>query len=859
MVSMIGFTLNGQSRSFSGDPDLTLLRYLREVEGILSAKDGCSGQGFCGACLVEVDGGPILSCSFPMKRLAGKTVTTIEGFPEELKRLLARSFVEKGAVQCGFCTPGFLTRTKLLLQKSPDPSREEIVKALKFNLCRCTGYHAIVAAVEQAARELNGRAFADPAPARHGIGAPDVKYLGLEMALGQFPFVSDLTRPGMVFGALRFSDHPRARVRAIDARKALSAPGVIRVFTAADVPGERFNGLVTPDWPLMIAAGETTRTVADVLCTVAARTEEQARAAAALVEIDYEVLPPLLDVRQAEHSEIRVHPGRANLLETTVYRRGGDVKAILAESAFVARGTFQTQRIEHAFLETEAALALPREDGIELHTQGQGAYEDRRQIARLLALPEGKVRVIGHPTGGGFGGKEDLTVQGHACLMARLLGQPVKVRLTRPESIRMHPKRHPVTLEYEVGCDRQGKLTALFARIIGDTGAYASVGGKVIERTAGHATGAYYLPAVDIEARTLYTHNLPCGAMRGFGVHQATFAIESCLDLLCDQGGFDRWQFRHDNALTEGSMTASGQVLGAGVGVQACLEALKPYYQQHSRAGLACGIKNTGIGNGVTDESRTLIEVVAGDHLVIHHGWTEMGQGLLTVAIQAVVEETGLDPDRVRFEVVVDTDREARCGMTTASRGTTLLANSLRNACRELGHDLAEKPLSALVGKTYRGLWQCDWTTAPGAPTDRPVTHYSYSYAAQLVVLDEDGQVIKVIAAHDAGRILNPTQFRGQIQGSVHMGLGYALTEELELEGGVPRSYRIGDLGLLPMDRTPEIEVIGIEVADPVGPFGAKGVGEIGLVPTAAAVANARALLGGGRPTRLPLDRKNKP
>jgi len=855
---MISFILNGQAREYSGDPERPLLRYLRDVEGILSPKDGCSGQGFCGACLVEVDGGPILSCSFPMKRLAGKTVTTIEGFPEPLKQLLARSFVTKGAVQCGFCTPGFLTRTKLLLQKNAQPTRAEIVQALKFNLCRCTGYHSIVDAVEEAARELNGARPVSPAT-EHGIGDPHPKYLGQEMARGEFRFVSDLTRPDMVFGALRFADHPRARVVRLDTRKAQAAPGVVRVFTAADVPGERFTGQVTHDWPLMIAVGETTRTVADVLCAVAAETEDQARAAIALVEVEYEVLPPLLDVQQAGSSPIHVHPDRDNLLETTVYRRGGDVGALLAESAHVARGTFQTQRIEHAFLETEAALAQPRNEGVELHTQGQGAYEDRRQIARLLGLPEGKVRVIGYPTGGGFGGKEDITVQGHACLMSFLLGRPVKVRLTRPESIRMHPKRHPVTLEYEVGCDRQGKLTALRARIVGDTGAYASVGGKVIERTAGHATGAYHLPAVDIEARTIYTNNLPCGAMRGFGVNQATFAIEACLDMLCEQGGFDRWQFRYDNALTGGSMTASGQALQGGVGVRACLEALKPFYLANPKAGLACGIKNTGIGNGVTDESRTLIEVAAGDHLIIHHGWTEMGQGLNTVAIQSVVEETGLDPERVRFTVTVDTDREARSGMTTASRGTTLLASSLRDACRELKRDLTGKSLPDLVGKSYRGHWKCDWTTAPGAKTDRPVTHYSYGYAAQLAVLDPQGQVTRVYAAHDAGRILNPTLFKGQIQGSVHMGLGYALSEELELVDGAPRSGKMRDLGLLPMDRTPEVEVIGIEVTDPVGPFGAKGVGEIGLVPTAAAVANARALLTGVRPTRLPLDRKNRP
>jgi CO/xanthine dehydrogenase Mo-binding subunit len=342
--------------------------------------------------------------------------------------------------------------------------------------------------------------------------------------------------------------------------------------------------------------------------------------------VDYEVLEPLTDMLQAEGSPILVHE-KGNLLATCVIRRGGDVDGLLAASAFTASGTFRTQVIEHAFLETEAAVALPDEGGVRLYSQGQGIYEDRRQVASLLGLPREKVRVIQVANGGGFGGKEDLTVQGHAALFALLLQKPVRVRLDRPESIRMHPKRHPFVMEYALGCDRQGKLTALQARIIGDTGAYASVGAKVLERAAGHASGAYHVPAADIEAREVYTNNVPCGAMRGFGVNQVTFAMESCIDMLCEKGGFDRWQFRYDNALDAGRMTASGQVLGKGVGVRACLLALKDRFYAAANAGLACGIKNTGIGNGISDDSEVKIEVVSGEKLVIRHGWTEMGQG----------------------------------------------------------------------------------------------------------------------------------------------------------------------------------------------------------------------------------------
>ncbi len=850
---MILFELNGSAVRYPGDKNRSLLDFLRQDMGIISVKDGCSGQGACGACLVELNGRPALSCVTPMKKVAGGRVVTLEGLPEPLRKLLGDAFVGKGAVQCGFCTPGFLMRTKILLQENPRPSRQQIVAALKPNLCRCTGYVKIVEAVEHAARLLAGEEAPAPDPNR-GIGGRQRKYEAWETAVGRRPFVADLRFPGMVFGALRFSDHARAVVRRIDAKKAQAMPGVLRVFTAADIPGQRRTGLVVDDWPLMVAAGETTRSGADVLAGVVAGSEAQARAAAAAIEVDYGVLEPLTDFLQAEGSPIRVHE-QGNLLEKCVIRRGGDVGAILAGSAFSVSGVFRTQMIEHAFLETEASVALPEADGVLLYSQGQGVYEDRRQVALLLGLKQEKVRVIQVANGGGFGGKEDLTTQGHAALFARLLGCPVRVRLSRPESLRMHPKRHPFVMEYALGCDRRGNLTALRARIIGDTGAYASVGAKVLERAAGHASGAYHVPAADIEARAVYTHNVPCGAMRGFGVNQVTFAMESCIDMLCERGGFDRWQFRYDNALHAGRMTAGGQVLGKGVGVRACLLALKERYQAEKNAGLACGIKNTGIGNGIPDDSEVKIEVASGPRLVIHHGWTEMGQGVHTVARQVVSQETGLDP--AIMDVRVDTAVEARSGMTTASRATSLVGNALIDACTALKRDLGGMPLAALAGRVYPGRWRCDWTTPPQAD-GRTVSHYSYGYAAQLVVVDGMGRVSRVVAAHDAGRVVNPTLFEGQIEGAVVMGLGQALSEDLPLKNGLP-SGRLADLGLLRAGDVPGIEVIAVEVADEHGPYGAKGVGEIGLVPTAAAVANALCLFDGRRRFRLPLARREKP
>ena len=850
---MIQFQLNGGLVDYAGDENLPLLDFLRGEAGLVAAKDGCSGQGACGACLVELDGRPALACVTRMKKVAGGSVVTLEGLPEPLRRTLGDAFVAKGAVQCGFCSPGFLMRTKILLQENPRPSRPEILEALKLNLCRCTGYASIVEAIECAAEVLAGAEPAPPDP-NQGVGGRQEKYEAWETATGRRPFVADLRIPGMVFGALKFCDHARARIIRIDTAAAEKMPGVLRVFTAADIPGSRYSGLIVADWPLMLAAGETSRSGADVLAGVVAASEAAARAAARAVRVEYEVLEPLTDVRLAETSPIRVHE-KGNLLETCAIRRGGDVDKILAGSAFTASGVFRTQMIEHAFLETEAAVALPDGEGVRLYSQGQGVYEDRRQVAALLGLAEESVRVFQVANGGGFGGKEDITVQGHAALFALRLQKPVRVRLSRPESMRMHPKRHPFIMEYALGCDRQGKLTALRARIVGDTGAYASVGTKVLERAAGHASGAYHLPAVDIEAKTIYTNNLPCGAMRGFGVNQVTFAMESCVDMLCEKGGFDRWRFRYENALDVGSMTATGQVLRAGVGVRATLLALKDEFYRAGTAGLACGIKNTGIGNGMADDAHVRIEIVAPAKVVIHHGWTEMGQGVHTVARQVVCQETGLDPKLM--EVRVDTASGARSGMTTASRATSLVGNALIDACAALKRDLKSRPLAELVGKAYAGRWRCDWTTTP-QPGERTVTHYSYGYASQLVVLDEKGGIAAVHAAHDAGRIVNPTLFEGQIRGAVVMGLGYALSEDLPLRAGVPASYRLADLGLLRAHQVPPIHVLGVEVADEHGPYGAKGVGEIGLVPTAAAVANALCRFDGVRRFALPMKKPGR-
>jgi aldehyde oxidoreductase len=850
------FILNGQPVTFAGNEELTLSKYLRTELGITTCKVGCSGQGACGGCTLLVDGKATLSCVTPMRNVHGKSVITPDGLEQKVQETFARAFLLKGGVQCGFCTPGMVMAARALLLKNPDPTRPQVRRAIERNLCRCTGYAKIIDSILFAAAVLRGEESFPVERATGRIGTSYPKFEAYAAVLGKQPFAGDLREDGMLHAALRFSDHPRARVLEIATREAAAMPGVIRIFTSVDIPGERYAGLIESDWPLMIAVGEETRYVGDVLAGVVAESEEIARATICAIQVRYEVLPPVTTVEEAlADNAPRIHPN-GNVLSVTELRRG-DAEAAIRNSAFVSKGIFHTQRIEHAFMETECALARPDRsagtDRIQVFSQGQGAYEDRKQIARILALPEAQVQVIQVPTGGAFGGKEDMTVQGHAALFAHALRKPVRVALSREESLLMHPKRHPMRLDYTVGCDAGGKLTGILVEIEGDTGAYASVGMKVLERAAGHAAGAYAVPHVQLRSRAIYTNNIPSGAMRGFGVPQSTFAMESCIDDLCAQGGFDRWQFRYENALAEGKETVTGQSLKGGVGLRQTLDAVKDVFNAAPCAGIACAIKNTGIGNGVADIGRAKIVVESETRVIVYHGWTEMGQGVHTMALQTVCEQTGLDP--AILEVRVDTAAETVCGMTTASRGTSLVGNSLLRAAGQLAQDLKRHPLRELRGREYSGEWSYDRTSEIGRekPGIGHETHYSYGYATQVVVLDKTGKIEIVYAAHDAGRIMNPALFEGQIEGAVHMGLGYALTEDFPMKGGRPVSLQFAKCGVIRAPKMPEIRVIGIEAGDPNGPFGAKGVGEIGMVPTAAAVAGALRAFDGIRRYSLPM------
>jgi xanthine dehydrogenase molybdenum-binding subunit len=849
--------LNGEKRSVEPPRGASLLEVLRDQCGIRSTKNGCRPQAQCGCCLVLVNGLPKTTCATPAETAAGKEIVTLEGLSAEERELLARCFVATTGLQCGFCTPGFALRAKHLVDRNPSPTRAEIRKALNGHLCRCTGYVKIVEAIDLLARARRGEI--DPRCEEDGcVGRRLARTGGARDVLGDRAYVDDLVFPHMVHCVLVLSPHARARVRRIDVSRAVMLPNVVRIATAADVPGDRRYGLILADWPGLVAEGEEVRCVGDVLAIVAAEDERSAWAASRLVQVDYELLDPVLDPDAAlAPGAPRVNPVHDNLLSRTVIRRG-DAESALRRSAHVVQGTWSTQRVEHLYLEPESAVAVPRDDGrLHLYSQGQGVFDDRRQVARFLGVDEEDVFVELVPNGGAFGGKEDLSVQAHAALIATLTGRPAKVTLSREDSIRMHPKRHPIRLDYTVGCDSEGRLTALRARLTGDTGAYASVGMKVLERAAGHACGPYRVPAVDIESVAVYTNHPPSGAMRGFGVNQSAFAIEGCLDLLAEKVGIDGWEMRSRNVVEVGDPVTTGQVLERSVGIRKTLEAVRNAYREAKEAGravgIACGIKNSGIGNGAAEWGKARLVVEDDDTISLYHGYTEMGQGLHTVLIQFAVEGTGLPASM--FRPRVDSTFALGCGQTTGSRATLFGGRAVQSAAAKLRAALDEgRTIADLTGRIFAADVVIDDTTAPGETRDGKIkTHTTYGYATQVCILDETGRVDRVLAAHDVGRVVNPGLCEGQIEGSIHMGLGYALTEELPCENGMPVTFKLRDLGPLRAVDMPEIEVILVEEPEPEGPYGAKGVGEIGLVPTAPAVAGALAAFDGVRRYELPM------
>ncbi len=863
----VRFTLNGRSVDVAHRQDQTLLDVLRDDLDIISPKNGCQPMGQCGCCTILIDGKPRLSCTLKPSAVAGKSVTTLEGLPENERHQIAEAFVHTGGVQCGFCIPGIAMRAHALCEKSACPTRGEIEHDLRPHLCRCTGYTKIVDAIDLLAKVRQGAPMPENG-CMGRVGEPLHRFTGHEATLGERRFIDDIKRPGMVFAAPRLSDHPRAMVKSMDVSAALAEPGVLRVVTAADVPGNRYVGLITSDWPVFIAVGEETRYVGDVLAFVVANDVQTARRAAELIKIDYDVRTPVTTPDDALKPDApRIHP-KGNLLAQAALVRG-DPEAAFATAAHIIEDTWQTQCIEHMFLEPEACLAWPTADGLHVLTQGQGIYDDRRQIAGVMGWPIERIRCELVSNGGAFGGKEDMSVQAQTALCATLVDKPVKCVLTREQSLRMHPKRHPVRISLKVAADKDGKLTAVRARIVGDKGAYASVGAKVLERAAGHAIGPYKCENIDIESKAVYTNNPPNGAMRGFGANQAAFAIEGALNRIAEKVGCDGWEIRWRNILRQGDRFCTGQRLTKPFGLEKTLLAVRDQFRAAKYAGIACGIKNVGIGNGLPELGRASLTIESDGHITLRTGHTEMGQGLFTVAIQTAVEETGIPA--TLFRAACDTIDPLDSGQTTGSRGTVLTCHAVIDACKKLNADLAQSgikfeyvdsnsliairhSLLPLRGRKYLGEWKCYPTDKFGAHVEDPKTHLTYGFATQVCILDDTGKIEKFIAAHDVGRAMNPVLLAGQLQGSIHMGLGYALTERFDYDGGQLVCDDVKSCGVLRAHQMPPMELIVVEEPDPECPYGARGVAEIGLVPTAPAVAGALASFEGFHRTTLPMD-----
>ncbi|UCC62057.1 MAG: molybdopterin-dependent oxidoreductase [Anaerolineae bacterium] len=914
----IEFHLNGEPVEIEIGPKTTLLQVLRDELRLLGTKNGCN-HGRCGACTVIVTGQAQRACIILARRVEGKHVETIENLARygELHPL-QRAFIEQGAVQCGFCTPGLIMSAKALLDRKPRPSRKDILEALEPNLCRCTGYNKIVEAVEAAANELRAERGlrrllgTKPLPPRatdpslravgHSIVRPDAR----AKVTGAPIFTDDLYFEGMLHARALRSQYPHARILRVNADQARRLPGVTTVLTADDVPGEKHHGLVVNDWPVL--AYDKVRYVGDAVALVAAESVAIAEQALSLIAVDYDPLPVVESVVTALKADApRVHQEteNGNLLKHIEVRKG-NVEEGLAQSDVVLENVYQTPMGDHVFLEPECSVATCDADGcITVYVGSQIPFADRQQIAASLALPEKKVRVVHMAVGGGFGGKEDIAGQIHAALLAQATGRPVKLTYTRQESLIAHPKRHATIIRLKTGASHEGRLKAIEAHILGDAGAYASLSDHVMTRAATHAAGPYDVPHVKIDCDVLYTNNPPAGAYRGFGATQVQFAAETQIDFLAERLGMSPFAIRQANALRAGGITATGQRLTESVGLPETIEQVRIKVRELAGAdataarlppdpnkrrgwGIACAYKSVGLGGGTDDVARAVVEVTDTGTVRVRAGAAEIGQGLVTVLVQIAAEVLGTDPAQVEV-VLGHTDQTADCGPTTASRQTYVTGNAVRLAAEGLrqglaataaeelnaapdslvfedgrvirpdGHSMSFGEAASLArrqGRSLKAFYEYRApTTAPlGQPGD---AHFAYGFGTQAAQVEVDlttgeVKVLRVVAAHDVGRAVNPMAVEGQIEGGIMMGIGYALTEEFLVEEGYVKSDNLARYKVPSIRYMPKVHPIILEYRASEGPFGAKGVGEVTTIPTAPAILNAIYHACGARLTHLP-------
>ena len=845
---MYALSVNGKPVQFEGE-DKKLLRFLRENLNLTGTKDGCS-EGACGTCTVLVDGVKMKACAIPLSRLEGKAVTTIEGLSEREQAVYAHCFAEAGAVQCGYCTPGMIISAKSLLDKNPDPSLDDVKKAIKGNICRCTGYKKIEEAILMAATYFRENLSV---PEHQEEPRLDKRYQRVDAkikALGKGLYADDFRISGLLHAKAVRSAHPRARVLSIDSSEAEKHPDFVCILTSKDVP-HNIIGHIKQDWPVFIPVGEITRYTGDAICLVVGKDPETLEKLASLVTVSYEVLPPVLTMQEALKDDApHLHEG-GNVLSAEHIKRG-DVDAAIKKAKHVITRTYTTPYTEHAFMEPECAVALPEgKDGVLVHTSGQSIYDEQHEISHMLQLPPEKVHCHSMLVGGGFGGKEDMSVQHHAALAAWILKQPVKVKLSRQESLTVHPKRHPMEMKLTTACDEQGRITAMRAIIDANTGAYASLGGPVLQRACTHASGPYNFQNFEVYGRAIYTNLVPAGAFRGFGVTQSCFAVEANLNLLADELGMDYYEIRRLNALKPGDTMPNGQIAGEDTGIVECLEAVKEAYYSSPRAGIACGFKNSGLGVGFPDTGRCILSVEQGK-VHIRTSAACMGQGVATVCTQMLGQTCSLGADQIIVEDP-DTRRTPDSGTSTASRQSVFTGEAVRRAALKLKNALQTNSLSDLEGQEFSGEYT-SITDPINSKKEHPVSHVAYSYSAQVVILDEQGKMEKVVAACDVGQVVNHQALTGQVEGGVVMGLGFGLTEDFPIKDG-QLDVKYGTLGLLRATDVPPLEVKLVE-----GPgkhsiaYGVKGVGELTTIPTAPACQNAYYRYDGKFRTSLPLE-----
>ncbi|MCJ7435036.1 MAG: molybdopterin-dependent oxidoreductase [Anaerolineales bacterium] len=920
-MSNINLSVNGQQFSLESIPGETLSALLRQRLRLTGTKIGCE-EAECGACTVLVDGEPMMSCVYPAERADGKTIVTIEGLAqrvhEEMKlHPLQEAFVEHGAVQCGFCIPGQIMTAYALLKHNPNPNSDEIRFALKDTLCRCAGYPSIENAILAAARALRtGEPVQKPGHIPDSIhnhetvGHSHLRPDAVEKVTGKAVYTDDLMFDGMLYAKARRAMIPHGFLKKLDISKAKALPGVMAVLTAEDIPGEHNHGLVIYDWPAIVGIGERVRYVGDTIAIVAAETQGIAEQASALIEAEFDLQPVITNPVQArQEGQPQLHPN-GNLLKHIKIRKG-DMDAGFAEADVILEHTFHTPITDHAFLEPECSIAVSQPDGrMEIYVGSQIPYQDRTQVARVMGWPEERVRIVGQLMGGGFGGKEDVMGQIHAAMLANATGRPVKLLFDRHESLLVHPKRHATQIRVKVGAKKDGRLIAMETELYGDTGAYASLGEKVMTRATTHSAGPYDILNVRADCYAMYTNNPPAGAFRGFGVTQSAFAVESMMDMLAEKLGIERVELRRMNALHVGSITNTGQELRESVGLTECIDKVSSAMRQVSglsqdvlfqprtvsenlvRAwGFAAAYKNTGLGGGAPDISGADLELYDDGTFEVRSSAAELGQGLVTVMRLIVADEMAVTPDKVRV-LVMDTDLTPNGGPTTASRQTYVTGNASRYAAKTLrnaiaatlaekydvkpeqikfkdgtvhanGHSLSyaevAKEMKAM-GQQPRALYEYE------APKTKPLgeggdMHFAFSYGVQAAEVEVNKltgevRVLKVISANDVGMAVNPLGLQGQVEGGVMMGLGNCLTEEFIMDNGNVVTDHLARYRVPGIMLTPEITAIIVEHPTAEGPYGAKGVGEICSIPTTPAITNAIYNAVGVRVDKTPVDQE---